>query len=106
MNRQRVVGGIAIFFAMLLGLAGCGDRESPKETVEATPAEKPVSEAELTARLQREIDETQSAIAEAVELQDKLSSEMEVLQQLLKETETELAAHEEEISRLEAQQKR
>ena len=108
MNRQRVAGYAGIVFVMLqlAGLSGCGEEESANEAAEAAQVENPVSEGELTARLQREINETQAAITEAVEMQDKLATEIEVLQQLLKETETELTAREEEVSRLEAQQKR
>lgn len=106
MNRQRVAGYAGIMFVMLAGLSGCWDKEPAQEAVEAPPVENPVSEAELTARLQREINETQAAITEAVEMQDKLATEIEVLQHLLEETETELTTHEEEVSRLEAQRKR
>ena len=96
--------GPVLFPAMLaVGLVGCGDKDKPGAT--AAPAEKQVTEAELTARLQREINETRAAIAEAAHTQDKLATEIEVLQQLLKETETELTAHEEEVSRLEAQRR-
>lgn len=117
MNRQRVrdgmsaeagkKSGLVLLTAVLIaGLPGCGEKTPVNESVKAAPVEKPVTEAELTERLQKEIDATEEAIAEAVQLQDKLSNEIEVLQQLLEETETGLITREEEVSRLEAQQGR
>ncbi|HEX7026873.1 MAG TPA: hypothetical protein VF268_06500 [Gammaproteobacteria bacterium] len=106
MNRQRNAG-MLFSMTLLAGLSGCWDRESAQEAAaEKAPVENPAPKPESSVTLQKEINETQAAIAEAVEMQDKLATEIEVLQQLLEETETELAAHEEEVSRLEARQNR
>lgn len=110
MNRRctaNSLGALIALIMMLAALSGCWEKDKPKDPVDAAaPVEEPVSEADLTVRLQKEINETQTAIAEAVETQDKLATEIEVLQQLLEETETELATHEQEVSHLEAQQSR
>lgn len=110
---STIIAGKRCAFALLaailtVALPGCWDKDEPKNPPKSLgeappPVERPVSEAELTARLQREIDETQMALDEAVKMQDRLSTEIEVLQQLLEETETELVTHEDTISRLEAQ---
>jgi septal ring factor EnvC (AmiA/AmiB activator) len=109
MNKRVNINRAQSIFCMLVvcGVVACDNQASPQTQVPEPVVNNAVTIEEqepavLRETISQEIADTQTAIDEAWQAQASLESEIELMRQLLDDTEKDLRAREAEVARLEA----
>lgn len=107
MNKRANINRVQSIFCMLVvcGVVACDNQASQQTQTPAPVISKPVTAEEpavLRETISQEIADTQAAIDEALQAQESLENEIELMKQLLDDTEKDLRASEAEVARLEA----